>query len=44
MQLDQILPVALIAGLIYLIKIGVLSAVTVALGKLWKRLTRKDDE
>ena len=44
MQADQILPVAIIAGVIYLIKIGALSAVAVAVGKLWKRLTRKDRE
>ena len=41
---EDILPVAVIAGGIYLVKIGALSAVAVALGKLWKRLTKKDDE
>ena len=41
---EDILPVAVIAGVIYLVKIGALSAVAVALGKLWKRLTKKDDE
>ena len=41
---EDILPVAMIAGVIYLVKIGALSAVAVALGKLWKRLTKKDDE
>lgn len=44
MQAQQILPVAVIAIVIYLIKIGTLSAVVVALGKLWKRLTKKKDE
>ena len=41
---EDILPVAMIAGVICLVKIGALSAVAVALGKLWKRLTKKDDE
>ena len=44
MNLNDMLPVAIIAGVIYLIKIGALSAVVVALGKLWKRLTKKKDE
>ena len=38
---EQILPVAVIAGVIYLIKIGALSA---AVRKLWKHLTRNKDE
>ena len=44
MDTAQILPVAIIAGVIYLIKIGALSAVAVALGKIWKRITKKNDE
>ena len=44
MDTAQILPVAIIAGVIYLIKIGALSAVAVALGKLWKRVIKKKDE
>ena len=44
MDTAQILPVAIIAGVIYLIKIGALSAVLLALGKLWKKLTKKDGE
>lgn len=44
MQAEQILPVVIIAGIIYLIKIGALSAAVLALGRLWKKLTQKDDE
>lgn len=44
MNLNDMLPVAIIAGAIYLIKIGALSAVLLALGKLWKKLTKKDGE
>lgn len=42
MQAEQFLPVAAIAAVIYLVKIGALSAVFLALRKLWKRLTKKD--
>lgn len=44
MQTEQILPVAAIAIVIYLVKIGALSAVLLALRKLWKQLTKKKDE
>ena len=44
MNLNDMLPVAVIAGVIYLIKIGALSAVLLALRKLWKRLTKNKDE
>jgi len=44
MQAEQILPVVIIAGIIYLIKIGALSAVILALGRLWKKLTQKGGE
>jgi len=44
MQAEQILPVVIIAGIIYLIKIGALSAVFLALRKLWKRFTKKNGE
>ena len=44
MQPEQILPVVVIAGVIYLIKIGALSAVVLALGRLWKKITKKDGE
>ena len=40
----DILLVAVIAGIIYLLKIGAISAAIAALGKLWKRLSKKDDE
>ena len=41
---EQILPVAVIAGVIYLIKIGAMSAAAVAPRKLWKHLTGNKDE
>ena len=44
MDTAQILPVAIIAGVIYLIKIGALSDVAVALGKIGNRITKKKDE
>jgi len=44
MQTEQLLPVAVIAIVIYLIKIGALSAVFLALRKLWKRFTKKNGE
>ena len=44
LQANDILPVAILAGVIYLIKIGALSAVAVAIGKLWKKLTGKKGE
>ena len=44
LQANDILPVAVIAGVIYLVKIGALSALVVAIGKLWKKLTGKKDE
>ncbi len=44
MNLNDMLPVAIIAGIIYLIKIGALSAVLLALRKLWKKLMKKDGE
>ena len=44
MGLNDMLPVAVIAGVIYLIKIGALSAVFLALRKLWKQITKKKDE
>ena len=44
LQANDILPVAILAGVIYLIKIGALSAVAITIGRLWKKLTGKKDE
>ena len=44
LQANDILPVAILAGVIYLVKIGALSTVAVAIGKLWKKLTKKNQE
>ena len=44
LQANDILPVAILAGVIYLIKIGALSAAIAALVKLWKNLTGKKGE
>lgn len=44
MQTEQLLPVAVIALVIYLVKIGALSAVFLALRRLWKRLRKKRSE
>jgi len=38
---SELLPVLLITGAIFLIKTGVLSALLVALKKLWDRIKRK---
>ena len=44
LQANDILPVAILAGVIYLIKIGALSAIVAALVKLWKKLTGRKKE
>ena len=44
LQANDILPVAILAGVIYLLKIGALSAAIAALVKLWKKLTKKNHE
>ena len=44
MQSEQILQVAVIAFVIYLLKIGGLSAIMLALSRLWKRFAKKKDE
>lgn len=44
MQTEQFLPVAVIAIVVYLIKLGGLSALALALRKLWKRLSGKREE
>ena len=44
MEAKDMLPVALMAGAIYLLKIGGLSAVVLALRKLLRKLTENKDE
>lgn len=43
-QAEQILPVVIISGVIYLVKIGAFGAVFLALRKLWNTLRKKDSE